>query len=461
MKIRFKIMLFTSITLIAMVFLVTLLGVHNIKKQGQERLEAYRGEALGDIKDHLEDLVEVAYQTINANYQNLSDKTYLSRYYENRLTTIIDSGEAIIRRYKRLVKSGQMSLAAAKEGAKNEIKELRFDEGTGYIWINDIGEPFPRMIMHPTVPALDGEVLDSRRFNNALGIEKNLFQAIVEITKQQHDGYVDYLWPKPTATGVSDRKQPKLSYVRRYKEWGWILGTGIYIDDARQEIEYQIKQTIKGMRYDGGTGYFWINDNTLPYSTMIMHPTAPELDNKVLDDPKYNNALGVDQNLFQAFVEITQKQGSGFVDYLWPKPSENAVSERTKKISYVKLHEPTGWIIGTGAYIDSIDKTIQRQQFRIAQQVRELIHSNVKASVLFLLLIIAIAFLFSSTFSKPIQNLTRIAELISKGKNLDLKITETKRSDEIGELARSIDRLKTSTKIMLNRLTAKPKKPPM
>lgn len=453
-------MLFTSITLITMVFLVTLLGVHNIKKQGEERLEAYRGEALEDIKNHLKDLVEVAYQTIDSNYRNLSDNTYLGRYYENRLNSIIDSGEAIIKRYKRMVKAGQLSLPAAKERARNEIKELRFDGGTGYIWINDTGEPYPRMVMHPTIPKLDGELLDSKRFNNALGREKNLFQAFVDITKEHHDGYVDYLWPKPTPSGVTDDKIPKLSYVRRYQEWGWILGTGIYIDDAREEIEHQIKQTIKGMRYDSGTGYFWINDNVLPYPTMVMHATAPELNNKVLNDPKFNNALGVDQNLFQAFVEITQKQGSGFIDYLWPKPSKGGLSERTKKISFVKLHEPTGWIIGTGAYIDNIEKSIQLQQFRIAQQVRDLIRSNLKASVLFLFLVIAIAFLFSSTFSKPIQNLTKMAELISKGKDLDIQIKETKRSDEIGELARSIDRLKTSTKIMLERLTSKTKNRP-
>ena len=72
---------------------------------------------------------------------------------------------------------------------------------------------------------------------------------------------------------------------------------------------------IKNIRYDQGTGYIWINDTTLPYPKMIMHPTAPSLDGEVLDDPKYNVAFGTNKNLFQAFVEVCNENGEGFVDY--------------------------------------------------------------------------------------------------------------------------------------------------
>ncbi|TVZ41098.1 methyl-accepting chemotaxis protein [Alteromonadaceae bacterium 2753L.S.0a.02] len=458
MTIRLKIMLFTTVTLLAMVVLVTLLSAYNIRAQGDARIAAYRGEALEQIKNHLTDLVEVAYQTIDSNYQNLSKVEFLSNYYRKRLSDILDSGDAIIKRYKERVARGTISLEEAQFAAKEEIKTLRFDGGTGYIWINDTGQPFPRMVMHPTVPTLDGKILDSRKFNNALGREKNLFQAFVDVTRESPDGYVDYLWPKPTQDGVTDEMVPKLSYVRRHNDWGWILGTGIYIDDAEEDIKQRIITTVKGMRYDNGTGYFWINDNTLPYPTMIMHPTLPELDGTVLDDPKFNNALGVDQNLFQAFAEVTAANDSGFVDYLWPKPTPNGLSERTEKISYVKLHKPTGWIIGSGAYIDNISQTVAVQQSKIEQQVRQLIKRNIMASFVFMMFVVAVAYVLSSSFSKPIQHLTLVAEQISKGKDLDLKIAETSRSDEIGELARSIERLKTSTKIMLNRLKAASKK---
>jgi methyl-accepting chemotaxis protein len=68
--------------------------------------------------------------------------------------------------------------------------------------------------MHPTVPELDGRVLDNSRYNSALGTNKNLFQAFAEIAAQDGDGYVDLLWPKPTKDGLTD-KIDKLYYTNQ------------------------------------------------------------------------------------------------------------------------------------------------------------------------------------------------------------------------------------------------------
>ncbi len=404
------------------------------------------------MKEHLRDLVDVAYETIDTNYRHLSDTGYLSKRYARRLTGMIDVSEAIIQRYQESVAAGKISLRAAKRSAAEKIRKLRFDGGTGYIWINDTTLPYPRMVMHPTVPALNGKVLDSPKYNNALGRRKNLFSAFVEVTENQSEGYVDYLWPKPTASGLTT-EVPKLSYVRRIGEWNWILGTGIYLDDAEEDIRNQIKETIRGMRYANGAGYFWINDDALPFPKMIMHPTVPALDGKVLDSPKYNNALGQDKNLFQAFVEITQIQGHGFVDYMWPKPTADGLTEKQPKISFVRLHGPLGWIIGSGAYIDYIEDIVAKRKTEIDAHVGGLIVKSLLLGGLFTVLSVVISFLFAETLARPIRKLTLVSEEISKGKNLDQSIDEVDRADEIGDLAKSVDRLKASVKIMLRRMT--------
>lgn len=454
MKIQYKLMLFTSLFLALMVALLTAVSVKAIREQGDVRLQAYRAEALADVKLHLKDLVDVAYETIDSSYNNLADVNYLSKYYERRLNSIIDSGYGIVNRYKALADQGRLSLDVAQRRALAEIKALRFDAGTGYIWVNDVGDPYPRMLMHPTVPALDGKLLNSHRYNNAQGIGKNLFQAFVDVTKDSGEGYVDYLWPKPTADGVTEVQVPKLSYVRRFQPWGWILGTGIYIDDARLDIERHIKQSIKHMRYANGTGYFWINDNALPFPSMIMHPTVPALDGKRLDSAEYDNALGIGKNLFQAFAEVTAAadDGSGFVDYLWPKPTPSGLTPDVPKMSYVRLHKATGWIIGTGVYIDNIDAAVREKQAAIEAEATALIRQNVWASVSFLLVALVLSHFFSAGLTRPIRKLTAVAEEISKGRNLEAPIAEADRRDEIGDLARSIDRLKKSVTIMMNRM---------
>ncbi len=133
--------------------------------------------------------------------------------------------------------AGEKSKEEAQASAMIRISELRYDGGVGYFWINDDASPIPTMIMHATSPGLDGQVLNNPNYNVAMGVGKNLFGAFVEVTSNDADGdgrlngYVDYIWPKPTGNGDMTEDQPKLSYVEKFKPWGWIVGTGIYIDD--------------------------------------------------------------------------------------------------------------------------------------------------------------------------------------------------------------------------------------
>jgi methyl-accepting chemotaxis protein len=264
MKISVKIAFFSSIFLITMVFAVAYLVIVELHERGESERQTFRSETIADVKRNLKDLVDVAYATIDQNYSNLQDKKFLQKYYGNRLRTTIDAADSILKHYHSLEKSGKLSEDKAQKEALAMIEQIRYDEGIGYIWVNDTSKPFPRMLMHPTIPALNGQVLDDPKYNTALGIHKNLFQAFLEVCERQGEGFVDYLWPKPSPNGLIP-DVPKLSYVRLFKPWDWIVGTGIYIDDAKRDILNKITTDIRGMRYADGTGYFWINDNTRPY----------------------------------------------------------------------------------------------------------------------------------------------------------------------------------------------------
>lgn len=154
----------------------------------------------------------------------------------------------LISHYRLQAENGQMTLADAQQAAINAIRRLRYD-GVEYFWINDSDYPVPRMIMHPTVPALDGQVLDSRSFNHATLLrsqdasqvvhldQQNIFTAFADTVRRFGSGYVEYMWPKPLADGsVTEQRYRKLSYVQQVEGWGWILGTGIYIDDLRSQF---------------------------------------------------------------------------------------------------------------------------------------------------------------------------------------------------------------------------------
>ncbi len=118
-------------------------------------------------------------------------------------------------------------------------------------------------------------------------------------------------------------------------------------------------KTIRQLRYDGND-YFWINDLT---PKMIMHPFKPELDGKNLTD--FEDPDG--KNLFVEMVKVCKAFGEGYVDYKWPKPGSD---KPVPKISYVKLFEPLGWIIGTGVYLEVAEKDLKKNAKNIINTLR-------------------------------------------------------------------------------------------
>ncbi len=285
LKIRWKIIFsFVPIMLVSFIMMAIALVIM-VKLNSVREVEEFRASEMDKVKNNLENYVNIAYETIDSNYKNAKKKNQIEKTYGRQLKNIIDVAENLIAETTARAKAGEISLEEAKQLASQQIKKLRYDSGKGYIWINDTGRPYPKMIMHPTVPALNGQVLDNPKYNCALGKKQNLFAAFVDVTEQSGEGFVDYLWPKPTKDGLTT-EQPKLSYVRLIKDWDWIIGTGIYVDDALQDAIQKIIYDVKKMRYDHGVGYFWINNMDKPFPKMVMHPTVPSLDNKILDNPK-------------------------------------------------------------------------------------------------------------------------------------------------------------------------------
>ncbi len=437
MKLQGK--LFVTILSILILFALSigLVQYFFISNNSKEEILRFREDQMSEVTQILKNYVDIAYETIETNYQNSQDKQWLEKQYGPRLTNIIELAEGIIQENIKLAAAGTITSQEAQERSARSISQLRYDNGSGYVWINDTGKPYPKMVMHPTVPALNGKVLDAQKYNCAMGKKQNLFQAMVEVTAGTGEGFVDYLWPKPTKDGLT-QEQPKLSYVRLVPEWNWIIGTGIYVDDALQDAIEKSKSDIEKMRYNKGTGYFWINDLGKPYPKMVMHPTAPALNGKVLDDPTYNCALGKDQNLFQAMVDVSATNGEGFVDYHWPKPTKDGLTEEMPKLSYVRKFEPLGWIIGTGIYIDSIDTAVAAKTEQAKATIGTLLRNLlITSGAMLLLLVMAVRFFTNRFIVREIKRSVAFAEVVANGDFTQQLTSNTK--DEINDLVTALN----------------------
>lgn len=125
------------------------------------------------------------------------------------------------------------------------------------------------------------------------------------------------------------------------------------------EAKERAKDIIRSAYYDKDVGYFWINDCEKPIPNMIMHPFLPKLTGKRMDDSIYFHGKGKHKNIGQAFVEACTGNGEGYVEYLWPKPGIKGEKELKSKMSYVVHFKPWDWIIGSGVYIDDIERDFQ------------------------------------------------------------------------------------------------------
>jgi methyl-accepting chemotaxis protein len=169
---------------------------------------------------------------------------------------LVESAHGILVHFADRQKKGGISEDEAKAAALELLKTLRY-EGKEYFWVHDLGKPVPKMVMHPTMPALNGKVLNDPKFNKATlkqagadgPSEKldnaNLFVSFNEVIEKSGNGFVTYMWPKAIAGGGATAElYPKLSYVKKFEPWGWVIGSGIYIDDVDEIFRHRALTSI-------------------------------------------------------------------------------------------------------------------------------------------------------------------------------------------------------------------------
>jgi methyl-accepting chemotaxis protein len=170
-----------------------------------------------------------------------NEKEQLMLDRKAQVRSLVEAGHSIITRYEKLADEGKMDKAQAQKFAMDTLRGMRY-ENIEYFWINDMQ---PRMIMHPIKPQLDGQDLSKIKDKN----DTPLFIEFVKTVKANGAGFVNYLWPKPG----QDEPVEKISYVKGTDSWGWIVGTGLYIDDVDEIFN---RNALKFLLWGGCIGGF-------------------------------------------------------------------------------------------------------------------------------------------------------------------------------------------------------------
>lgn len=134
----------------------------------------------------------------------------------------------------------------------------------------------------------------------------------------------------------------------------YVQGLGL----SDEETQVRAKAILEAMNY-GNDGYFFAYASD---GTNLVHPRQQELVGKNLLDMRDPQGLQVIKGLLE-----TAKNGGGYLHYQWQKPSSG---QQTGKLAYVTQVQPWEWMMGTGIYLDDMERTVARMREQTAANIR-------------------------------------------------------------------------------------------
>lgn len=130
-----------------------------------------------------------------------------------------------------------------------------------------------------------------------------------------------------------------------------------------EQLKIQTLELVSKLKY-ANNDYFYISDYN---SILISHPYLKNKDFSKIRD--INGVL-----LVPRLVDIAKTDGDGFVRYWWKK--DNADPQPYEKLTYAKNFAPWQWVVGTGVYIDDIEKELQKRKKILIKKLKNILHTT-------------------------------------------------------------------------------------
>lgn len=153
-------------------------------------------------------------------YALLDWRTELYSAREAEIQSLVDVAYGVVKQESEESKSGQISVEQAKINATHLLESMKY-RGAEYFFALNSKAVF---VAHGSNQAVKGKSFSQTRTDDG----KAIFSQMARMaSKRNAAGFFSYRWPK----AGSSKPEPKLSYVRSFVEWDWVIGTGIYVDD--------------------------------------------------------------------------------------------------------------------------------------------------------------------------------------------------------------------------------------
>ncbi|WP_323587685.1 sensor histidine kinase [Aliarcobacter butzleri] len=219
---------------------------------------------------------------------------------------------------------------------KVALSGIRFNEGRGYFFIDDI---YGNKLSHPIDTSIEG-----KNFLNYTDVNGyKFFENIVNTIKEKTERFDEYYWYKPNTNKEIGRK---IAFYKTFEPLNIAIGTGEYFDDFEKIIQKKALEYINLVRF-GKSGYIFIINYD---GTYLNHIRKDYIGKNYLENDEVKDKKRVISDL----INIA-KNGNGFYTYIQNKPS---TEYPTEKISFVQGMDDWNWLIGAGFYEDDLNQEI-------------------------------------------------------------------------------------------------------
>jgi methyl-accepting chemotaxis protein len=437
MKIRDKLILLFGLFIFGAAGTIVIVSAYIENSMIKTELTAYKNEQYDRKHDYLKDQLNTAMVLLNRIQRQWNDEKQLLEDYKQRLKMLLDMPYHLLEnQYEKISKSNKSSTPdlfsemSEQKGVLDLLKTLRFGDD-GYFWVMNTQY---KMLLNPTFYKLEGQVLSEYkrhgRLVTAKGSKMPLFQYMVQEAKEQPEGAIlQYRWSDP-----NDWKKirKKIAYVRYFKPWGWIIGTGLYANFNVDAAKDKAIEMIRLLSY-GKDGYFWVMDTDL---NLIMHGENRKLEGLSVKEYLPNGKPVVieetNKPFFENIVSMVQDKPKGLmIRYRWPhsKLAENSVKE-----SYVRYFEPWNWIVGTGYHTLIVEKAILQKEIFFHNKMGRAVFLAISLSFVFIVVFGLFMFFIFRYISYKLGTARNVFDNIVNG-DLTMRLDFGHRKDEIGYFA--------------------------
>ncbi|MDI3326591.1 cache domain-containing protein [Pontibacterium granulatum] len=350
------------------------------------------------------------FQLANKMYSNLeSFRAQALDAHKQRLKAVVELTEAQIANTFAQAERDNLSAEQVRTRLFANLRNVTYGND-GYIWVADHDAT---LLSHPD-PRFQGFEI-SKTDNRD---QSHLIRQVIDAAVKEGEGFYQYKWQRLSEGPAID----KLSYVKNFPQWGFVIGSGLYLDDLEAEVQARKQAAIQEVREAlseirvAKTGYLYIFDNK---GHLLAHPN-PNIDQTsalTLINPSSGRPI------IEELIDIADTGKE--LHYKWDSPSDpgNYVYD---KISLVRSMEGFGWYICSSVYVDEL----RHSSVQLSQRILTI-------ALISILLAMGLAVFFIHRIVQPIKQLALTAERV-RGGDLTAR-SGIQRDDELGMLAQTFD----------------------